>query len=89
MANLVVTVNAAGDTRLRELAELVALTREARVIRNGDCDLAVLLPLARTGVRGGKTGFARAACAWEDVDVDALKRRIRAERDAGTPSPRT
>ena len=86
MANLVVTVNAAGDRRLRELAELVALTREARVIRNGDCDLAVLLPLARTRVNS-KTGFARAACAWKDVDVDALKRRIREERHAGTPSP--
>jgi len=76
--------------RLDELADLVAVSREARILRRGGCFLAVILPLAptRADEETRKMAFKRSAGAWKDVDVDALKRRIREERDAGTPLPR-
>ena len=74
----------------KKLAKLVALTREARIIRSGNSDLAVLIPLAprRPLKSKERSGFARAAAAWKDVDVEALKRRVREGRDSGWPSPR-
>ena len=89
MADLMASTDINDGIRLAELVQQVTEQREPRILRRGLRQLAVILPLAdtRSADVGESNGFARAAGAWKDVDVDALKQRVREERDAGTPSP--
>lgn len=74
---------------LAAVVEAVVSSRASRILRKGHEDVAVIVPLARpVPVPQGKAGFIRAAGLWKDFDTEAMKARIRAERDAGASPAR-
>ena len=81
-----------------EAAELRSSIKSARqrgedlILTDGGVDLAVVKPLpsveseaaARARRQRALAGFRAAAGSWADVDVEAFKARVRADRDAST-----
>jgi hypothetical protein len=68
---------------VRRLAEEVSATRESRILRSSNGDLALVSPLAKSTRRHGRgkteadlSAFRSAAGGWKDVDTDRLTEDI-------------
>jgi hypothetical protein len=79
---------------LEKLAEEVRRTGERRVLRRGDEDLAMIVPVPRPrrSRRREKTeaeieAFLSAAGSWKDVDTDKLIEEIYADRRRSNRPP--
>lgn len=80
---------------LRRVAQEVQRSKTPRVLRVGDEDVAVVMPVAALPGRRSKRAKAEAdyrafldsAGSWGDVDTDAFKHYLRERRDAGDRPP--
>lgn len=74
---------------LRNIAEEVRRSGEPHVLRAGDDDVAIILPLrqrrgrrVRVRTAEDRAAFRASAGGWKDlVDIDALQEAIRESRD--------
>lgn len=74
---------------LVSLVEEVCLSREARVLRRHEEDVARIVPIRRTRLRKPKSAadheaFLASLGGWADVDVDAFLAANRESRDRST-----
>ena len=86
--NNVVTIDI-NEVEFSELVNQVLASGEARIVSTATNGLALVSPLLRPKrvTAEAHALFLKAAGAWKDLDAEAMKRRIRERRDAGT-SPR-
>jgi hypothetical protein len=80
---------------LLRIAEEVRRSKTPRVLRAGDEDVAVVMPVAdrterrrkRAKTEADYQAFLDSAGSWADVDVDEFRRYIRERRDTGDRPP--
>lgn len=79
---------------LEKLAEEVRDTGEPRVLRAGDEDIAILMPITRRKelrkprkTKNDIESLLSAAGGWEDVDIDRLLSDIYSDRRASNRVP--
>jgi hypothetical protein len=85
-------IDISNDPELLKLAEEVHTTREPRILRRDDEDLAVLMPAGPKRRRKGKSAkdlelCRSAAGGWKDVDTDKLLADIYADRARSNRPP--
>lgn len=79
---------------LMAIADIIRKTNEPRLLRRGDEDVAILMPLRPIRRRGSRKrteadyrAFLSAAGSWKDVDTDALIAGIRESRRRSSRAP--
>lgn len=96
MASKPTVVDITNVPTLRDIAEEVRRSGEPHVLRDGDDDVAVILPLRRgankkrrSPTAEDRAAFRASAGGWKDiVDIDALQAVIRESRDRSVrPTP--
>jgi hypothetical protein len=92
----VIDLNNSNVPDLADVAEEVHRTRQPRVIRRADEELAVIAPVRKKAARSpfkkksqaDIDAFLSAAGSWKDVDIDKLKADIAESRRISTkPRP--
>jgi hypothetical protein len=86
------TIDVSKFPDLLRIVEEVGMTGEARVLRRGHEDLAVVMPIARLAKRARRdksaadfAAFKSAAGSWSDVDTDKLVEDIYESRRSSRP----
>lgn len=89
MAEGIESLDVSDEPELRELAESIWSSHEARVLRRGRTALVLVMPLGvkHSQTSEGKTEFVRAAGAWQHVDTDAFLIANRKSRAASYRPP--
>lgn len=83
------------NPELLRVAQEVRRSKMPRLLRAGDVDVAMIMPIADPPKRRSKRvkteadyqAFLASAGSWADVDVDEFKRYLRERRDAGDRPP--
>lgn len=91
MAEHIAPLDVSNSPELLRLAEEVHRSHEARVLRHEGEDLALVVPLPKTGTNAvmkpteaDKAAFRAAAGSWSDIDGEELKRYLYQAREEGT-----